>query len=301
MKIKIFTYLNNINYSSEQIILFGLSNNKESLEKRYINTIDTCNKYFDYINEPQHADIFVLPYKFKSVNDAIYQELNKLSQKYNKILYCFFNDDYDGKFNITPNIKLYRTSFYKTLKSNNEYAIPAFIPDDFTGSYINPPKLSIGYCGHQMSGRKKYLDLLSNSDIATNFILRKQFRASEINFDKAYNEYLQNIQTNLFIFCYRGVGNFSYRFYETLMMGRIPILINTDCVFPFDNIIDISSIGLIIDETDLINSNKNLINEIKTYYKTNINNLLDIQHNNRKIWEDYYSCNGFITQFYKHQ
>ena len=56
---------------------------------------------------------------------------------------------------------------------------------------------------------------------------------------------------SLFTFCYRGAGNFSYRFYETLMMGRIPILVNTDCVFPFEDKVDINSLGLVLNEKTL--------------------------------------------------
>ena len=33
----------------------------------------------------------------------------------------------------------------------------------------------------------------------------------------------------------RGGGNFSKRFYETLAMGRIPALVDTDCLLPFES------------------------------------------------------------------
>jgi hypothetical protein len=99
---------------------------------------------------------------------------------------------------------------------------------------------------------------------------------------------LTNMENNIFTFCYRGAGNFSYRFYETLMMGRIPILINTDCVFPFWNEIKTKNIGLILD------NDINFIENIKNYYEKNKNNLIDIQINNRKIWEKYYSPIGFL-------
>ena len=39
---------------------------------------------------------------------------------------------------------------------------------------------------------------------------------------------------NLYGLCVRGFGNFSFRLGETLMMGRIPILIDTECILPFD-------------------------------------------------------------------
>ena len=44
---------------------------------------------------------------------------------------------------------------------------------------------------------------------------------------------MKNLRDNCFNVCMRGAGNFSYRLYETMMMGRIPIIINSDQVFPF--------------------------------------------------------------------
>src|SRR4030095_15269602 len=51
-------------------------------------------------------------------------------------------------------------------------------------------------------------------------------------------EFLDNILGSDYVLCSRGFGNFSYRFYESLACGRIPVLIDTDCVLPFDFVID---------------------------------------------------------------
>ena len=40
------------------------------------------------------------------------------------------------------------------------------------------------------------------------------------------------------------------RLYETLCLGRIPLLINTDCILPFENIID-WKLCLWVDENDI--------------------------------------------------
>ena len=101
------------------------------------------------------------------------------------------------------------------------------------------------------------------------------------------------MESNIFIFCYRGVGNFSYRFFEILMMGRIPIIVDTDCVYPFSEKYGLENIGLIIKNEE------NLVDEIKEYYNKNKDNLLKIQKNNRKIWEEYLSPIGFIKQLIK--
>jgi hypothetical protein len=41
-----------------------------------------------------------------------------------------------------------------------------------------------------------------------------------------------HLKRNTYIFCPRGVENYSFRFYETLSFGRIPVLIDTNMVLP---------------------------------------------------------------------
>lgn len=300
---KIYAPKDYFKYSSELIILSGLLDSlpnegihcyNQNKISRYNGLIDYCKQVYIYTDSIQDCDIVVLPYKFKNTHDEVYKNLVSLSKKYNKKLYCFYNDDKDAQFNIDDNVILFRTSFYLSTKLKNERGLIAFSPDFFNNKYIKDNKLSIGYCGHVMHNRKYYLSLLLKSDIETKFIFRAGFWAPGIDKKTARNEYFNNMEENLFTFCYRGAGNFSYRFYETLMMGRIPILVNTDCVIPFWNIINKENIGIIIDENDLKNNKKDFITEITNYYNKHKNNLIDIQKNNRKIWEQYFSPIGYL-------
>ena len=303
--IKIFTLKNFVEFTSEQIILFGLLPNYDSLkiephnynfkgETRYKNVIEKCRQLFEYTNDIIESDIVVLPYKFKGFCDQNTKQLYHECLKHNKVLYIFYNDDNDKP--LIPdlnNIKIYRTSFNKSIKHKNEFALPAFSPDYFNG-YIKNSELSIGYCGHKIHGRDYYLNKLINSNLSTNFILRNGFWAPGIDKLQARKDYIENIDTNLFTFCYRGAGNFSYRFYDVMMMGRIPILIKTDSVYPFEDKYNLNSIGIVLEESDIKNKNLNLVNIIKDYYETNKEKLYEIQQQNREIWEKYYSCCGFL-------
>lgn len=295
-KIAIYTLYNQIALTSEQIILLGLFD-KSTDERFNIEIIENCRKYFTYVKTPEECDILVLPYKFKNINDDIYKNLNSISIKLNKPLLCFYNDDDDKKCDITSNVVFFRTSFYKKSKLKNEYAMPTFTYDYFNHKYLDENELSIGYCGHILHGRDKYLSVIKQSNIKHTFILRKGFNASGVERSLAIKEYISNIENNLFTFCYRGAGNFSYRFYETLMMGRIPVLINTDCVFPFDDNIDVNTMALIINE-ELLDNPNDLIEHIFNYYTNNKHKFLDMQKNNRKIWEKYFSPRGFLKNIY---
>ena len=92
----------------------------------------------------------------------------------------------------------------------------------------------------------------------------------------------------------RGAGNFSYRFYETLMMGRIPIFIDTDCVLPFEELINFSDVGLFLKDEDIKTGKVNLEQEILKFTQNNKNRLTEIQKQNRVLWEKFYSPVGFL-------
>jgi len=99
-----------------------------------------------------------------------------------------------------------------------------------------------------------------------------------------------------YILCVRGAGNFSVRFYESLAMGRIPIFINTDSVLPFDNLINWEKHCVIIQEAEIENLDKivlefhnNLTHE--KFYNT--------QYANRLLWKEMLTFDGFLRTFLK--
>ena len=296
------------NFASEVILLNGfLSSHQEYIKKMYFSgkiknlfQYDKEKDLYEFSKEnikissdARYCDAIILPYKFKSMNDPYLIKLNNKSITYNKPLLIFYNDDDDKTYELTNNMKFYRTSFYKSKQLKNEYGLPAFTPDYFNNVFLENPKLTIGYCGHIRCNRQKYINLLANSELKTNFIIRRGCWAPGVDKKTAIKEYYNTMESNIFIFCYRGVGNFSYRFFEILMMGRIPIIVDTDCVYPFSENYGLENIGLIIKNEE------NLVDEIKEYYNKNKDNLLNIQKNNRKIWEEYLSPIGFIKQLIK--
>ena len=161
-------------------------------------------------------------------------------------------------------------------------------------SLIYKTDLSIGYCGNRYNGKDNHLTILENSKLNTNFITY----GSEVDKINVKKGYMQNIKNNLFTFCYRGKGNFSSTYYDVMMLGRIPIFINTDCAFPFENKFNVYDTGIIVDEEYLNKQNSNmLIKIIETYYELNKERLCEIQENNRLLWKTYLSPIGFINTF----
>ena len=112
--------------------------------------------------------------------------------------------------------------------------------------------------------RYKILNNLKNNNfIETNFIFRNKYRAGSKNSimrAKTTLEYYKNMFESNYVLCLRGTGNFSIRLYETLMMGKIPIFIDTDCILPFPKQIKWTDHVVWIDWSN-INNIENIILE----------------------------------------
>ena len=143
--------------------------------------------------------------------------------------------------------------------------------------------------------RAHLLKLLEQYDqVTTDFIFRDKYRAGVlIEEEKAdtTKEFYQNIFDNPYTFNMRGRGNFSVRFYETLAVGRIPVLLNTHCLLPLSNTINWNEHCLIIDEADYKSVGKKVLD-----FHTNLNEaeFINFQKNNRALWEKYLTRHTFF-------
>jgi len=145
--------------------------------------------------------------------------------------------------------------------------------------------------------RHKYLKFLEKGiHIKTNFIYRNQYRAgakTEKDLEATTIEFYQNMNLSPYTFCMRGMGNFSVRFYETLAMGRIPVLIDTDCRLPFSESINWDEHCLIIEKKDVKNMSSKLLQFHQSFTEDNFNK---IQVSNRLLWETYFTKYNFFIQ-----
>lgn len=135
--------------------------------------------------------------------------------------------------------------------------------------------------------RGKFLHQLSQSTlIKTNFILRKNQKSPKNTpeeIKKLQTEFFNNINNNPYTICIRGEGNFSVRFYETLAMGRIPVLINTNCRLPLHKIINWEKHCLVIHEAEV----KDLPEKLKAFHQSvSPDSFREMQLQNRKLWEE---------------
>ena len=149
--------------------------------------------------------------------------------------------------------------------------------------------------------RAKLLQSIEKSKLVkTNFIYRQHYRAgvtSDEERDKTTLEYYNNIKNSDYVLCVRGTGNFSVRFYETLMMGKIPVLIETDCLLPFENNIDWKKHCIIIPWKNRLN----IASYVSDFHATISNNdFKEMQLNCRKIWKEglsLYAIYSYIKKY----
>ena len=143
--------------------------------------------------------------------------------------------------------------------------------------------------------RAKLLNSLEQSNkIKVNFIYRKNYRGGAITEAKRESttlEYYQNIYQSDYVLCVRGAGNFSVRLYETLMLGKIPIFVNTDCLLPFEEIINWKHHVIWIDWKD----RKNIASIVSDFHnQLSEDDFVKLQLNNRKLWKETLSIKGML-------
>jgi hypothetical protein len=142
--------------------------------------------------------------------------------------------------------------------------------------------------------------------IDTNFVLRASFFGSVPQPDRpidwgrlqqARQEYVRNVIASDYVLCVRGAGNFSYRLYEVLSCGRIPVFVDTDCVLPYSTRIDWKADCVWVDEKDI----RQIGARVAEFHAALSDaEFVERQQRCRKLWEDYLSPEGFFRNFQTH-
>jgi hypothetical protein len=267
---KVYTEYDKIQMSDEMCIFIGIRdihvehwNYNQRGESMFKGVRELCQDLFEFVDDPASCDVVALPHRFQGAQDPVLQKLASLD----KPLVCFYNDDDTTTHDLPANVVLYRSSMFKSNMLPNERSMPVFTADCFV-SFLQNPVLSVGFCGQVLHGRLHHLKKLHETPgVTTDYIFRSGFWAPGVDRALARQEFIENMHRNVFTFCFRGNGNFSYRLFETLMMGRIPVLVDTDCVYPPGDFIFTTPEGLV------------------DFYRTR--DLLAVQRHNREV---YLSC-----------
>jgi hypothetical protein len=246
--------------------------------------VETIKSYFENLN--------YIVYKFMGEDDNL-KNLYNITFDVDKKYIIFFHNDYYGNFEFPNNVIIFRASLLKSKKKHNEYIYPvSWVHYNRQLPYLNESvkglKPKVGFCGSitTHTERKKWLEKLCDSNLLEcDFIYKIGFATG------SFDELLKNLYNNEFCFCPRGTGNFSLRFYETLCYGRIPVILDTDTILPFENEInwnEIIVIGKDIDE---------LPQKIFDFWKCN--DIFDIQKKCKTIYDTYFNSELLLNIYEK--
>lgn len=254
----------------------------------------------------------------------------KISKKHNKKIIIFIYGDSMEKVGI-ENAIVFRTSCYKSEKEENEIMMPPFVEDlaeefDFQPRKKADGKPVIGFCGWVLFGgvrrkskyiakkilrlvgwkkiddmdgialRNKIIKILKQAkEVDINFIERKTYsgHASTISLppETARREYAENMSNSDLALVVRGNGNFSFRFYEALSAGRVPLFVDTDCALPLEQVINYKDFCLFIDRRDI-----KKIGETAAEFYRNLDGekFVLMQNEARKAFENYLRPDKFF-------
>lgn len=144
------------------------------------------------------------------------------------------------------------------------------------------------------------LSLLPSDKVRCNFTIRDQFWAGLGDPTKPANlrrqakdDFMRNMIDSDYILCARGGGNFSYRLYETLSCGRIPIIVDTDIVLPFMTDLDWKKFCVWLRPSEL----GGISEKIHDFHQNlTPDEFIELQQQCRRHWEESLSPAGFFSR-----
>jgi hypothetical protein len=285
--------------------------------------------FFEIVEDPRAADYLLLPYEYSFLPSDVKLSaiMDELAGSVGKKVLVFFNADSTQAIPMSHAI-VFRTSFYASTRRPNEFALPGWSVDfgslheSITTEKRQKPTVS--YCGYidyldlrgriglkriarKISGRtnpaaapvirgKAVRALLGDRRINTRFVIRRGFWAEGMDKQQARQEYVKNLMEAEYALVARGGGNFSYRLYEALSCGKIPVFINTDCVLPFDHIIDWKKYMVWVEEQDIPQ-----IGDILCRFHDSLSPRAfeEAGDQSRKLYEEWLCPSGFYKNLHK--
>lgn len=150
--------------------------------------------------------------------------------------------------------------------------------------------------------RRAALRALENQPgIRTNFLIRRSYsgHANTISLppEQARTEYVDNMRTCDLALAVKGDGNYSYRFYEALSLGRILLFIDTETPLPLEGVVDYGSFLLNVDASDT----KDLAAVVREWWKgTPPEEIERMQRDARDAFARYLRTDRFFAYAFEH-
>ncbi len=110
-------------------------------------------------------------------------------------------------------------------------------------------------------------------------------------------EFLENLNGTDYALCARGLANCSIRLYEALSLGRIPLLVNTRGVLPYDWLVAWRRACVWVDEADLPRAGRILRDH---HARLSPEEFVEQQRLGRELFERWICPEGFFAELHRH-
>lgn len=271
------------------------------------------------------CDFAVLPIEWKPDDDGL-RRFAQEAERAGKTILAFSQGDFEEPIPL-PRSYIFRSSLSRSRQAPNEFPLPAWSVDfceRYTGGRLplrgKGVLPAVSYCGYGSKWKTRLKRLLNyppnpgeglrvralhylarSGLVRTNFLLRpgywggvfqreppERISAARIALRQ---EYVTNMIESDYVLCCRGRGNFSCRLYEALSLGRIPILVNTDCVLPYERHINWRSLCVWVESSEL----ESIAQKVAAFHAgLSGDAFLSLQQRCRLTWEEWLSPQGFF-------
>jgi len=255
---------------------WGASHWYERYRDLFTDFLEHGQGLFTLTDDPSSADYFLPPCGWQDGGSPQALRMADLAARHGRPLVVFYNSDFEEPIPLGDAL-IYRTSITASAAKPNEQAWPAWTCDVLrtygTGRVEPRAKSSrptVGYCGYvdyrsviervQRTLRGQLAPwsrlrgeavraLAASSEIDSRFILRRRFGGNAGTAER--EEYARNMLACDYAVVARGRGNFSFRLYEAMSAGAIPVYIDTDGRLPFDDAIPYGELFVWVPASDV--------------------------------------------------
>ncbi|MHB8120726.1 MAG: glycosyltransferase [Desulfuromonadaceae bacterium] len=257
---------------------------------------------FAIAETPEDADLFVFPYLLDEMIECaggapVASWLCQLPYYKGAENRHLFMTLHDSSEQFRMEALFFRASIKPSGKDSRAYALPYPVENFQSRLHFDPERIIhevsfVGFMGDSTSGpvRHKIVDSLQQTALLRTFVSASArfhgFEEATVRTERR-ELFINSLAESWLVICPRGTGENSYRFFETLSMGRIPVLLSDDCLLPFENCINYDSIILRIPEKAADRTAEILHQWLSSQ---TVESLVERCRLARRIWEQYFAC-----------
>lgn len=149
--------------------------------------------------------------------------------------------------------------------------------------------------------------LAQTAGVTTRFIVRDQFAfnrwgvlqpgGTPESAVRQRGEFLANLDGADYALCARGLANCSIRFYEAISLGRIPLFVDTQCVLPYDWLVDWAKACVWVEAAELPRIGRILRDQ---HDRISPGAFVARQAQLRRLFVEWISPEGFFANLHRH-